>query len=170
MKTQNFGILYFLMVLGQMVLCNFADFGPYVTLTLLPAMVVCTPLTVSTPLCMLLAFATGLSVDWLSEGLVGINAAALIPVALMRKPLIRIFLGEDLITRSDNFSIKKNGAGKISLVLLVSILLFSGVYIFLDGAGTRPFWFNITRLSVSLVCNYILALIVTNILTVDDRK
>lgn len=170
MKTQNFGLIYFLLVLGQMILCNFAGFTPYVMLSMLPAMVICIPLTVSTPVCMLIAFATGLSVDWLSEGLIGINAAALIPVALMRKPLIRFFLGEDLIVRSDSFSIRKNGAGKISLVLAVAILIFMGIYIFLDGAGTRPAWFNLSRLGASLVCNYILALIVTNILTVDDRK
>ena len=170
MKTQNFGLIYILLVLGQMILCNFAGFTPYVMLSMLPAMVICIPLTVSTPLSMLIAFATGLSVDWLSEGLIGINAAALIPVALMRKPLIRFFLGEDLIVRSDSFSIRKNGAGKISLVLTVAILIFLGIFIFLDGAGTRPVWFNLSRLGASLVCNYILALIVTNILTVDDRK
>lgn len=170
MKTQNFGLLYFLMVLGQMVLCNFADFGPYVMLTMLPAMMICVPLTISTPLCMLLAFVTGISVDWLAEGVIGLNAAALVPVAAMRKPLIRFFLGEDLITRSDSFSFRKNGIGKISFILLVSLLLFMVVYIYLDGAGTRPMWFNLTRLGVSLPCNYVLALIVTNILTVDDRK
>lgn len=170
MKTQNFGLLFFMMVLGQMVLCNFAGFSPYIMLTMLPAMIVCVPLTVSTPLCLLLAFATGLSVDWLSEGLIGINAASLVPVALMRKPLIRFFLGEDLITRSDSFSFRKNGIGKISLVLIVSLLIFLGIYVFLDGAGTRPTWFNLTRMGLSLLCNYVLALIVTNILTVDDRK
>ena len=97
MKGQNFGLLYFLLVIGQIILCNFTNLGPYITLSLLPAMILCVPLTVSTPMCMLLAFATGLSVDWLSEGLIGINAASLIPVALMRKPLIRFFLGEDII-------------------------------------------------------------------------
>ena len=170
MKTQNFGLLFFMMVLGQMVLCNFAGFSPFIMLTMLPAMIVCVPLTVSTPLCLLLAFATGLSVDWLSEGLIGINAASLVPVALMRKPLIRFFLGEDLITRSDSFSFRKNGVGKISLVLIVSLLIFLGIYVFLDGAGTRPTWFNLTRMGLSLLCNYVLALIVTNILTVDDRR
>lgn len=170
MKTQNFGLLFFMMVLGQMVLSNFAGFSPFITLTMLPAMIVCVPLTVSTPLCLLLAFATGLSVDWLSEGLIGINAASLVPVALMRKPLIRFFLGEDLITRSDSFSFRKNGIGKISLVLIVSLLIFLGIYVFLDGAGTRPTWFNLTRMGLSLLCNYVLALIVTNILTVDDRR
>ena len=88
----------------------------------------------------------------------------------MRKPLIRFFLGEDLITRSDSFSFRKNGIGKISLVLIVSLLIFLGIYVFLDGAGTRPAWFNLTRIGLSLLCNYVLALIVTNILTVDDRK
>lgn len=170
MKTQNFGLIYFLMVLGQMVLCNFADISPLMLLTMLPAMIICVPLTVSTPLCMILAFATGLSVDWLSEGLVGINAAALVPVAMMRKPLIRFSLGEDIITRSDSFSIRKNGIGKISFIILVANLIFLGIYVFLDGAGTRPTWFILSRIGISLACNYILALIVTNILTVDDRK
>ena len=170
MKTQNFGLLYFLMVLGQLVLCNFVDLSPFLTLTMLPAMVICIPLTISTPLCMLLAFATGLSVDWLSEGLIGINAAALVPVAMMRKPLIRFFLGEDIITRSDSFSIRKNGIGKISFIMLLSTLLYLGIYVWLDGAGVRPTWFNLTRVGVSLACNYILAIIVTNTLTTDDRK
>ena len=170
MKTQNFGLLYFLMVLGQLVLCNFVDLSPFLTLTMLPAMVICIPLTISTPLCMLLAFATGLSVDWLSEGLIGINAAALVPVAMMRKPLVRFFLGEDIITRSDSFSIRKNGIGKISFIMLLSTLLYLGIYVWLDGAGVRPTWFNLTRVGVSLACNYILAIIVTSTLTTDDRK
>jgi hypothetical protein len=170
MKTQNFGLLYFLMVLGQMVLCNFADFSPFVMLTMLPAMVICVPLSVSTPACMLLAFATGLSVDWLSEGIIGINAASLVPVALMRKPLIRFFLGEDIITRSDSFSFRKNGLSKISFILIISTLIFLSIYVFLDGAGTRPAWFNLTRTGASLGCDLILALIVTGILTTDDRR
>ena len=170
MKTQNFGLLYFLLILGQMVLCNFACFGPYVMLTMLPAMILCIPLTVSTPLCMILAFVSGLSVDWLSEGLIGINAAAAVPVALMRKPLIRFFLGEDLIIRKDGFSIRKNGAGKISVMLSAALMIFLAIYIFLDGAGTRPFWFCASRFFASLAANLILSLIVAEVLTPDDRK
>ena len=122
MKGQNFGLLFFLLVIGQVILCNFTNLGPYVTLTMLPAMILCVPLTVSTPLCMILAFATGLTVDWLAEGLIGINAAALVPVALLRKPLVRFFLGEDLITRGDSFSFRKNGIGKISMLTITSLV------------------------------------------------
>ncbi|MBQ8838618.1 MAG: hypothetical protein IJ005_04790 [Bacteroidales bacterium] len=170
MKGQNFGLLYFLLVIGQVILCNFANFGPYVMLTMLPAMIICVPLSISTISCMLIAFATGLSVDFLAEGLIGINAAALVPVALMRKPLIRFFLGEDIISRNDSFSIRKNGVVKISVIMLIATTIFLAIYIYLDGAGIRPTWFLLARAGISVLCCYPLALIVTRTLTPDDRK
>lgn len=171
MRTgQNFKLLYFLLVICQIVICNYAYLGPYIMLSILPAMVMCIPLSVGTTGCMLIAFITGLSVDWLSEGLIGINAAALLPVALARQTFIRIFLGEDIINRKDSFSIKKNGIGKVSIVMAAAYMVFLGIYIFLDGAGTRPFWFCAARFGVSLIVNMSLAFLTANILTPDDRK
>lgn len=168
--NQNFGILYALLIVGQIILCNYTALGPYIMLSMLPAMVFCIPTTVNTISCMLIAFASGLAVDWLSEGIIGLNAAAIIPVALTRKGVIKVFLGEDLITRGDRFSFRKNGVAKISVALLVELAVYLGIYIFLDGAGSRPDWFNLTRFGASLACCFILSLIVTNILTPDDRK
>lgn len=171
MKTsQNFGLLYVLLIICQVIMCNYTDLGPYVMLTMLPAMVLCIPTGISTAVCMVIAFASGLAVDWLSEGLLGLNAASLTAVALVRKGLIRIFMGEDIINRNDSFSIRKNGIGKVSLALLTSTTVFLAMHIFLDGAGTRPLWFCMTRFGVSLLCNWLLGIIVINILTPDDRK
>ena len=170
MKNQFFGILYFLMMIGQMILCNYFQFTPYIVLSILPAMVLCMPLTIRTPLCMVIAFASGLAVDWLAEGLVGINAAALVPVALARKTIIRVFLGEDLIARNDSFTFKKNGIGKISIALFTALSIFFAIYIAIDGAGTRPTSFNIIRFAASVSCSFVLSLIVTAVLTPDDRK
>ncbi len=168
--NQNFGILYSLLLICQIILCNFSPLGPYIMLTMLPAMILCIPLTVNTIWCMVIAFLSGLSVDWLSEGLIGINAASLVPVALMRNGIIRIFFGEDLIIRKDSFSFNKFGALKVSAALLVCLSVFLGIYVILDGAGTRPQWFNWTYFGASLACNWLLALLVTYILTPDDRK
>lgn len=171
MRTnQHFGILYLLLLICQIVLCNYSPLGPYIMLTILPAMVLCIPLKISTIGCMVIAFGSGLAVDWLSEGLIGINAASLVPVALARKSIIRIFFGEDLITRSDSFSFNKYGTAKVSAAIMTSIALFLAIYIILDGAGTRPLWFNIAYFGASLISNWLLCLIVTNILTPDDRK
>ena len=171
MKTgQNFKILYILLVICQVVLCNYANLGPYIMLSILPAMIMCIPLSVGTLGCMLIAFATGLSVDWFSEGLIGINAASLIPVAFARRTFIRIFLGEDIINRKDSFSIKKNGLGKISTVMIAAGIIFFAIYITLDGAGTRPFWFCVTRITLSLLMSTGLGMLVTDILSPNDRK
>lgn len=168
--TQNFWIYYFLLLIGQVILCNYFPFSTYVVVSLIPAMLICIPLNISTIGCMFLAFFSGLTVDWLSEGLVGLNAASAVPVAMMRKPLIRLFLGEDLISRQDSFTFRKNGTEKISMTMAFAGLIFFGVYIVLDGAGTRSVSFNLIRLGASFICNLPIALIVTRTLTPNDRK
>ena len=168
--NQHFGIIYVLLLICQIVICNFSPLGPYIMLTVLPAMVLCIPLKISTAACMLIAFCSGLAVDWLSEGLVGINAAALVPVALARKPIARIFFGEDLLTRKDSFSFNKYGAAKISAAILSSLTIFLAIYIFLDGAGVRPFMFNLTRFVLSMLCSLIPGILVTGSLTKEERR
>ena len=152
----NFKLLYCLLLICQIVLCNFSPLGPYITLSLLPAMIFCIPMSISTAVCMIIAFGSGLAVDWLSEGLIGINAASLVPVALARKSIVRIFFGEDLITRGDSFSVNKYGTAKVSAALMSSIAVFLLFYVILDGAGTRPMWFNLAYFGASLLCNWIL--------------
>ena len=171
MKTgQHFGLLYFMLLICQTALCNFSPLGPYIMLSMLPAMILCMPLSINTPVCMFIAFASGLGVDWLAEGLIGLNAAALLPVALARKPIVRIFFGEDLISRGDSFSFRKYGVAKVSAAILSALTVFLAVYIMLDGAGMHPTWFNLAYFGASLVINWILSLLVTHILTPDDRK
>ena len=169
-ESQHFGIMYALLVIGQAVLCNYAALGPYITLSMLPAMVLCIPTSLSTISCMLIAFASGLAVDWMSEGIIGLNAAAIVPVALLRNWIIKIFMGEDLITRGDRFTFKKNGAGKISAAAVTALAVYLALYIFLDGAGTRSLIFNLIRGGVTLTCSYLVSLVVVNTLTPDDRK
>ena len=54
--SQHFGTLYTLLVIGQIVLCNYSQLGPYIMLSMLPAMVLCIPTNVSTIVGMIIAF------------------------------------------------------------------------------------------------------------------
>lgn len=171
MKTgNNFGLLYCLMLVCQIIICSFSPLGPYVTLSLLPAMILCMPLSINTIGCMLIAFGSGLAVDWLSEGLIGINAASLVPVALARNYILKLFFGKDLITRGDSFSIKKYGTAKVSAALMSALTIYLAIYIMLDGAGTRETWFNFAIFGGSLISNWLLSLLVAHLLTPDDRR
>lgn len=166
----NFGVLYTLLVICQVLICNYFQFSPYAMISILPVMILCMPLNVSTIRCMLTAFASALAVDWLAEGIVGLNAAAILPVALLRKPVIRAYFGEDLITRKDSFTFSKYGFAKVSAAMVTCIMIFLIVYIILDGAGTKSFLFNMTRGIFSLMSSYLISLIVVKTLSPDDRK
>lgn len=170
MRRTYFGISYILLVIVQMIICNYFQFTPLITLSILPAMVLCIPLTLNTPICMLIAFGTGLAVDWLAEGIIGLNVAALLPVAFARQTVIRIFMGEDIVVRQDSFSFRKNGIEKISIALLVSYAAFFFLYIIFDGAGLRPFWFNLIRFMLSVLLSMVLGLMTVASLTQEDRK
>ena len=169
MKTnRNIGLTYILMVIVQMFICNYFHFSMYVTLSMLPAMVLCIPLSVNTSLAMVIAFATGLATDVFSDAVLGLNAMSLVPVALARKYIIRTFIGEETVEREESFSFRKNGLGKVSASSALCELIFFAIYIIMDGAGTRPVWFNISRLCASMAASYILSLIAIHMLSSED--
>lgn len=169
MKTaQNFGLMYILMVVGQMFICNYFHLSMYVSLTILPAIMLCIPLSAGTITAMLIAFASGLAVDALSDSVLGLNALSLVPVALCRKPVIRLFLGDEIIERKESFSFRQNGFMKIAGMTAICLSVFLLIYITADGAGVRPLWFNAARFAASLTCSWLLSLLVVNILTSAD--
>lgn len=167
---QHFGLVYCLLAIAQIIIGNCFYLSSYVSLSILPVMILCIPLNISTPAAMVIAFATGLATDVLSEGLIGLNALAAVPVAFVRTQIIRIIFGEELIERQESFSFRKFGAIKISLAIIIAQAVFLAVYILADGAGTRPLWFNAARFAASLSAGYVLSMIVAGVITPDEKK
>ena len=171
MKTnQNFGLSFILLAIVQVVISNYFDFSIYAVFTILPAIILCLPLKMGTILSMAIAFITGLAVDFLSDGLPGLNAAALVPVALARKNIIKLIISKDIFVREEEISFSQNGAGRIMMATLVVLSLFLAIYIMADGAGTRPLWFNLTRFAVSLTCSFALSLITVWVIRPAHKK
>lgn len=170
MKQSKFYLVYLLLTVVQMVICNYFHLTPYIMLSILPAMVLCIPTRVSQIGAMIIAFATGLAVDLLSEGLLGLNALALVPVAFARRGIVRLLFGEDLFIRKEDFSIRKHGWGKVVVAILAAQALFLLVYIWADGAGTRPLGFNALRFGASLVAGVAVSLLAAETLAPDTRK
>jgi len=170
MRKNGFFLVYLLLTVVQMLICNYFNLTPYVMLSILPVMVLCIPLRIPTWITMCIAFATGFAVDLLSEGLLGLNVLALVPVAFVRKEVIRLIFGGELFARKEDFSVRKNGFGKVLLAIFLVQALFLLVYIWADGAGTRPLAFNAIRFGASLAAGVIVSLLVIDILAPDTRK
>lgn len=170
MKTnQNFTVTYILLAVAQMVICNYFKVSPYVYVTILPAMILALPLKIGTIGSMAVAFVTGLGVDFLAEGIIGLNALALVPVALVRLPLLQMVMGDEDSGKENPFGARSASFGRILLAVTIAYAIFTAVYVIADGAGVRPFWFNAARFGASLICDSLLALLVIHVLTPDAR-
>jgi len=171
MKTsRNFWAYYVLMLAIQIILTNYFNVSPLLTLSLLPAMILCLPSDMATVGAMLIAFATGLIVDGVSEAELGLNTASLVLAAFARRSIIKSIFDKETVERGNRISIRKNGAMKLTIALMLLYTLFLGVYITADGAGTRSFLFNLGRFLLSLPLCLISGLIAVNIFSGNERK
>ncbi|MBR4734925.1 MAG: hypothetical protein IK052_02415 [Bacteroidales bacterium] len=166
----NFWIAYVLLFIAQLLLCNYFVFTPWMMATLLPAMVLCLPLNIGTTGAMLIACLTGLGVDFLAEGIIGLNALALVPVAFARRKIISMVFGPDLITRNKLFSIRRNGLPAVLTALLLCLSIFIAIYVWADSAGTRSFGFNTGRFFASLAVSLIFSVLSVRVLTSSESR
>jgi len=167
---RGFWIAYVLLLLAQLLMSNYFHVTPYIFLTILPVMVLCIPIRVGTAGAMFIACFSGLVIDFLSEGVLGLNALALIPVAFARNGIIGLIFGPELFARKEDFSVGRCGFGKVAVSLFLALLIFLVIYIWADGAGTRPLWFNGLRLAASLVASFVVSLLTLGVLAPDPRK
>lgn len=158
MRTSRFVVTYVLMLVIQLVLTRHGQVAPYLYVCLLPAMVFCIPTAIPSWVAMLAAFASGMLVDGLADGPLGLNTAALVAVAFTRRGVIGLLIDSELIERNYNFSFYRNGWQKISLALIVEIVLFFTIYVTADSAGTRSAGFNAMRILISTAVSYIFSL------------
>lgn len=160
-----FAILIFVL---QVVICDYVNLGPYVYICLLPLIFIIIPRSLDVKLLMLIGFGAGILLDLMSDGVVGLNAAASVLSASFTKFFYGIFIGGD---RQDTVTIPTpSNAGWARYLKFVSavVLLYMFVYVIFDGFGYRPFFFLLLRLVASVVANVVLiSLISSSILDRD---
>jgi len=119
---------------------------------------------------MLIAFVTGFFVDFFTHGILGLTICALLPVAFCREWIIRLVFGNEVFSRGEDVNIERQGIAKVSLASLIATALFFLIYIWVDGAGTRPMNFNIIRFVLSCVVSMLVSLYVIHILTSEEVR
>lgn len=170
MKRVDFFLAYFLLAVIQILITNYLHLSQFITLTILPIMVLSIPIRYSTNVALFIAFGTGLGVDLLADGVLGLNTLALVPVAFLRNTTISLIFGEEMFSRKEDFSIRRNGFTKVALAILFVQALFLIIYITADGAGTRPFWFNLLRFICSLITGFIVSIAAVDALSPEGRS
>jgi len=146
----RFVIKYLLLFLAQAALWNYFDFSQYVILVFLPAMILCLPADRGSVFAMVVAFVTGLGLDFIVTGQLGMCSLALVPAGLLRRTVLRIAFGPEMLSRGESLSFQRQGWQKFLLAIFLLTAVFLLIYIPVDSAGMRPFWLDLVRLAASL--------------------
>jgi hypothetical protein len=107
---------------------------------------------------MLIAFGCGLAVDVLCDGIVGLNAAASVALAAVRKPLFAAFFTRDNLERAVIPTIHETGVMRHINYIFISLLIYFIVYICLDSVGMESLQTTLLRLVLSCAANLVLVL------------
>ncbi len=163
MKYWDFTVKYLLLLAAQVLLWNYFNFTPLLTIVLLPMMVLCLPLQCGGALAMLIAFASGFAVDFLAAGPTGLTVLALVPVAFLRRPLLSLVFGRDYLSRSGTLSSKQSDKARMFLAIMLSTALFLFVYILADSSGTSPLWAMTVKFFSSLILSSAASLLLVDL-------
>lgn len=169
MRERGYLLTYIVVLVVQIIIFNYLDLSHYVLLSLMPAAVMMLPMSCGVLPAMALAFASGLALDFLCDGVPGLNALALTPVAYFRFNIIRAVFGSEVFARKETISLRKHGAAKMALALLLAQGLFVIIYVWADGAGTRPFWFNLVKCLLSTLAGLLASLGASSVMTPEER-
>lgn len=169
MKNPGFTLKFLLLTLAQILLWNYFNFTQFLMVAFLPALILCLPIRRGAVYAMVIAFATGFAADFFSSGMLGLTSAALVPVALARRGIISLVCGEEVFARGENITIRRQGLPKMALAILIETAIFLAIYIWADGAGTRPLWFNLVKFGASLIAGTLVSLFAANILDSEIR-
>ena len=167
---QRYLITYLILLVVQVILGGLLNLSQYVVLCFLPVMIMSLPITFSTSSVMLIAFASGLAVDFFTNGVLGLTACALVPLAYARNGLIRLVFGTELLSRQEDISIHKQGAGKVLLATLLSTALYFAIFIPVDCAGTRSFTFMLVRWALSVLASTAVSFYVAGLLAPKEAE
>ena len=148
-----------LLFLLQLVISDYVHLGPWVCLCILPLLLVHIPLSRSPHAAMLIAFALGLGLDILSDGVPGLNAFAAVLAVTPRKFFYRLIVNADRQDKTEVPYIDHVGLVKYLKYLGVLTAIYLAAYILVDCVSLRPAGFILGKFVISWVASTLLCLL-----------
>jgi len=170
MKQSGFVITFALLLIAQILLWNYFNFSQLITVTILPMMILMISAQRGPIFTMIVAFVSGFIVDFLAGGMLGLTSLALVPIGMFRIFVIKLTYGQELLSREEEISLRKYGWLKLIIACIIVNLLFLVIYIWADGAGMRPFLFNVSKIFLSLIISVVLSMSIAPLLCREDNS
>lgn len=170
MNSERFLLRYLLLLLCQILLSALCNLSQYAVIAILPVLIIAIPMKFNSHFTMVVAFLTGLLVDFFATGVPGLTVVPLLVIAAMRRPFCQLVFGEASFMRQGGFNVARQGAARTLLVIAVPLALYLAVFLMVDGAGMRSFWFNVLKFFISGIVSYPACYVALNVLLSENRQ
>lgn len=154
----RYGIIGVAALVIQLLICEFANIWPPLYIAVFPLFILMLPHDMNNALLMIVAFISGLLIDALSDGLLGLNATSMTAIAFFKPMFIKSLARIDTFA-SQNITSKHLGFQKFFTFLLLSYTVFFLCYVMLDDLGSGTVTFMIIRILVNIAANLVIAII-----------
>lgn len=153
----------FFFIIVQLLIENYLSLGVRIHITILPFLILGFSYKYSTISMMLIAFGLGLSVDIFGNGIIGLNAAALVAVAFTRESFLKNLVNQRSMENLSAPSPREMGLSPYIIYLIFTYSVFFIFFIPLESMSIFPFFQNLIKLILSIIINVILAYILSRI-------
>jgi len=161
--NKSYQLLFFILVfILQLTVSRFINLGPFIFICFVPMIISTIPLTDSPQRVMFVSFVFALLFDILSDGVIGLNAATAVFVALLRKPMYMWLANADRQDKTYIASIHTLGFSKYFKYITGVVALYMLVYILFDCMTFRNFGFIVLKFLISTAVNLGLSVLISS--------
>lgn len=157
-----------IMIICQILLSEYVNIWPILYIAIFPQFIILLPPTMNRFLHLFIAFVLGLSIDILCDGVMGLNAGALVAMAYIRPAVLKLTIPKASFETYDNAPLvpRTLDLQKLALIYALMLTVFFAIYILLDSAASFTFGYTILKMAVCIIANCIIA-VLCNIALLD---
>jgi len=145
-------ILFFVLVfLLQVIITDYLHLGSFIYLCLIPFLILNIPFSRRPQLVLVAAFGMGLTLDLVSDGVAGLNAASAVAAAASRHLLYRSLVNRDRQDKTEVPVPDVIGMAKYLKYAGAVTAVYMAVYVLFDCVSFRPLGFMLLKFFASTV-------------------
>lgn len=156
LKYITFGV--FLMLI-QMLLSGYVNIWPMLYIAVFPMLLIALPHNINRYISLLIAFGTGLLTDFISDGVLGLNAAAATALMYFREPFFHLIINKSTLENMTLLTERSIGTSKFILLSAFSYAIFFIFYIAFDSGESTSFYYILLRFAINLIVNVVLIIL-----------
>lgn len=150
-----------MLLLIQVILGGYVNIWPVLYIAIFPQLFILLPHSMDKGSMLVSAFILGLGVDFLSDGVLGLNAAALVAMAYFRTPVLKLVLSRANIENNDTIPLTYRyiELPKLFIIAFLCHLVFFIVYVSLDSAVSFTFGYTLLKITLCTAINSIISIL-----------